>query len=152
MQAGGLQKRTEAVYREPRVDRFKGPKACTEFEMKKRILVVDDEEGLRLLYKEELEDEGYSVELAASGQEALDKIEKDSIDLVILDIKMPGMDGVEVLRKVKDRWKDLPVVLCTAYPHYKHEFGTWASDAYIVKSSDLTELKDTVKEILRDRS
>ncbi len=119
--------------------------------MKKRILVVDDEEGLRLLYKEELEDEGYSVELAASGQEALDKIEKDSIDLVILDIKMPGMDGVEVLRKVKDRWKDLPVVLCTAYPHYKHEFGTWASDAYIVKSSDLTELKETVKEILRDR-
>ena len=115
---------------------------------KNRILVVDDEEGLRLLYKEELEDEGAEVELAASGEEALEKLEKNSIDLVLLDIKMPGMDGVEVLRRVKEKWKDLPVILCTAYPHYKHDFGTWASDAYVVKSSDLTELKQTVREIL----
>ena len=115
---------------------------------KNRILVVDDEEGLRLLYKEELEEEGAEVELAASGEEALEKLEKNSIDLVLLDIKMPGMDGVEVLRRVKEKWKDLPVILCTAYPHYKHDFGTWASDAYVVKSSDLTELKQTVREIL----
>lgn len=116
--------------------------------MKKKILVVDDEEGLRLLYKEELEEEGAEVSLAASGMEALEKLEKDSVDLVLLDIKMPGMDGVEVLRRVKEKWKDLPVILCTAYPHYKHDFGTWASDAYVVKSSDLTELKQTIKEIL----
>ncbi len=115
---------------------------------KNRILVVDDEEGLRLLYKEELEEDGAEVELASSGEEALEKLEKNSIDLVLLDIKMPGMDGVEVLRRVKEKWKDLPVILCTAYPHYKHDFGTWASDAYVVKSSDLTELKQTVREIL----
>lgn len=119
--------------------------------MKKKILVVDDEEGLRLLYKEELEDEGWEVELAASGEESMEKLEKDSIDLVLLDIKMPGMDGVEVLRKVKEKWKDLPVILCTAYPHYKHDFGTWASDAYVIKSSDLTELKQTVRDILGKR-
>jgi CheY-like chemotaxis protein len=119
-----------------------------EFFMKKRILVVDDEEGLRLLYKEELEEEGNEVELAASGEEALEKLDTDGIDLVLLDIKMPGMDGVEVLRVLKERWKDLPVILCTAYPHYKHDFGTWASDAYVVKSSDLTELKQTIKDIL----
>ena len=116
--------------------------------MRKKILVVDDEEGLRLLYKEELEDEGAEGSLAASGMEALEKLEKGSVDLVLLDIKMPGMDGVEVLRRVKEKWKDLPVILCTAYPHYKHDFGTWASDAYVVKSSDLTELKQTIKEIL----
>jgi CheY-like chemotaxis protein len=116
--------------------------------MKKRVLVVDDEEGIRLLYKEELEEEGCEVTLAASGEEAIEKLESDSIDLVLLDIKMPGMDGVEVLRKVKEKWKDLPVILCTAYPHYKNEFGTWASEAYIVKSSDLRELIDTVKSIL----
>ncbi len=115
---------------------------------KNRILVVDDEEGLRLLYKEELEEDGAEVELASSGEEALEKLEKNSIDLVLLDIKMPGMDGVEVLRRIKEKWKDLPVILCTAYPHYKHDFGTWASDAYVVKSSDLTELKQTVKDIL----
>jgi DNA-binding NtrC family response regulator len=116
--------------------------------MKKRVLVVDDEEGIRLLYKEELEEEGCEVTLAASGEEAIEKLESDSIDLVLLDIKMPGMDGVEVLRKVKEKWKDLPVILCTAYPHYKNEFGTWASEAYIVKSSDLRELIDTIKNIL----
>lgn len=116
--------------------------------MKKRILVVDDEEGLRLLYKEELEEDGATVELAASGPEALTKIEGNHFDLVLLDIKMPGMDGVEVLRMVKERWKDIPVILCTAYPHYKHDFGTWASDAYVVKSSDLTELKQAIKDIL----
>ncbi len=121
--------------------------------MKRRVLVVDDEEGIRLLYKEELEEEGYEVELAASGEEALERLEKeDDIDLVLLDIKMQGMDGVEVLRKIKERWKDLPVILCTAYPHYKHEFGTWASDAYVVKSSDLRELKDTIKDILARKS
>lgn len=116
--------------------------------MKKKILVVDDEEGLRLLYKEELEDDGNDVILAASGLEALEKLNASPVDLVLLDIKMPGMDGVEVLRRVKEKWKDLPVILCTAYAHYKHDFGTWASDAYIVKSSDLTELKQTIKDIL----
>ncbi len=120
-----------------------------EFVMKKRVLIVDDEEGIRLLYKEELEEEGCEVELASSGEEALEKLESDNIDLVLLDIKMPGMDGVEVLRKVKERWKELPVILCTAYPHYKQEFGTWASDAYVVKSSDLRELKEKVKDILK---
>jgi len=116
--------------------------------MKKKILVVDDEEGLRLLYKEELEDEGAEVTLAASGVEAIERLEEGSFDLILLDIKMPGMDGVEVLRRVKEKWGDIPVILCTAYPHYKHDFGTWASDAYVVKSSDLSELKKTMKEVL----
>ncbi len=117
-------------------------------EMKKRILVVDDEEGLRLLYKEELEDDGWEVSLASSGEESLKMLEKELSDLVLLDIKMPGMDGVEVLRRVKEKWKELPVILCTAYPHYKHDFGTWASDAYVIKSSDLTELKQVIRDIL----
>lgn len=116
--------------------------------MSKKVLIVDDEEGIRLLYKEELEDEGLETTCVASGEEALKVLESDRIDLVLLDIKMPGMDGVEVLRKVKEKWKDMPVVLCTAYPHYKQDFGTWASDAYVVKSSDLRELKETVKDVL----
>jgi CheY-like chemotaxis protein len=119
--------------------------------MKKKILVVDDEEGLRLLYKEELQDEGYEVILASSGSESLKRLQESSVDIVLLDIKMPDMDGVEVLRRIKEKWNDLPVVLCTAYPHYKHEFGTWASDAYVIKSSDLTELKQTLRDILGDK-
>jgi len=115
----------------------------------KKILVVDDEEGLRLLYKEELEDDGAVVTLAASGTEAIEKLEEDgTFDLILLDIKMPGMDGVEVLRRVKEKWCEIPVILCTAYPHYKHDFGTWASEAYVVKSSDLGELKKTIEDVL----
>lgn len=119
--------------------------------MKNRLLIVDDEEGIRLLYKEELEEEGYDTEIASSGEEALEKLKDMKVDLVLLDIKMPGMDGVEVLRRVKEKWKTLPVILCTAYPHYKQEFGTWASDAYVVKSSDLKELKAKIKDILKDK-
>ncbi|MDH4226366.1 MAG: response regulator [Deltaproteobacteria bacterium] len=115
---------------------------------KKKILIVDDEEGIRLLFKEELEEDGYSTVLASTGEEALEQLTGGSFDLVLLDIKMPGMDGVEVLRRVKEQWKALPVILCTAYPHYKQDFGTWASDAYVVKSSDLKELKEKVREVL----
>jgi two-component system response regulator (stage 0 sporulation protein F) len=58
------------------------------------------------------------------------------------------MDGIEVLRKIKERWIELPVILCSCYHHYKQDFGTWASDGYIVKSSDLSELKEMIREIL----
>jgi DNA-binding response OmpR family regulator len=114
----------------------------------KRILVVDDEEGIRQLYKEELEDEGYEVELAERGEEALEKISKAKPDVVILDLKMPGMGGLEVLERIREQDKDLPVVISTAYGEYKSDLTTWASDAYIVKSADLTELKRVIRGFL----
>jgi DNA-binding response OmpR family regulator len=114
----------------------------------KRILVVDDEEGIRQLYKEELEEEGYEVELAERGEEALEKISKAKPDLVILDLRMPGMGGLEVLERIREQDKDLPVIICTAYGEYKSDLTTWASDAYIVKSADLTELKGVIKGFL----
>jgi DNA-binding response OmpR family regulator len=114
----------------------------------KRILVVDDEEGIRQLYKEELEDEGYKVELAERGEEALEKISESKPDVVILDLKMPGMGGLEVLERIRERDKDLPVIICTAYGEYKSDLTTWASDAYIVKSADLTELKGVIRGFL----
>ncbi|MDT8317833.1 MAG: response regulator [bacterium] len=117
----------------------------------KKIMVVDDEENIRFLYKEELMDEGYDVVLAASGQEALDLLGESKPDLITLDIKMPGMDGIETLRKMKEIDKDLPVVLCTAYGQYKQDFSSWASDAYVVKSADLDELKSVIKEIMESK-
>jgi CheY-like chemotaxis protein len=113
-----------------------------------KILVVDDEENIRFLYKEELEDEGYKVTLAANAEEALKKINEQQPDLITLDIKMPGMDGIEFLRKLKDENRNIPVILCSAYGSYKQDFRVWASDAYVVKSADLRELKQTIKEIL----
>lgn len=113
-----------------------------------KILVVDDEENIRFLYKEELEDEGYNVVLAANAEEAMKKIIEHQPDLITLDIKMPGMDGIEFLRKLKEENRNIPVILCSAYGSYKQDFRVWASDAYVVKSADLRELKQTIKEIL----
>jgi DNA-binding response OmpR family regulator len=114
----------------------------------KRILVVDDEEGIRQLYKEELQDEGYEVELAERGEEALEKISTAKPDAVILDLKMPGMGGLEVLERIREQDKDLPVIISTAYGEYKSDLTTWASDAYIVKSADLAELKRVIRGFL----
>ena len=115
----------------------------------KKILVVDDEQNIRFLYKEELEDDGYHVSVAATGEEALQKL--DNRDLIILDIKMPGMGGIEVMRKIKDEKSDIPIILCSAYGRYKQDFKIWASDAYVVKSADLRELKLKIKEIFNQR-
>ncbi len=114
----------------------------------KKILVVDDEENIRLLFKEELEDEGFLVDLARNGEEALKKVSLFKPDLITLDIKMPGMDGIETLKRIRETERQLPVVLCSAYGEYKQDFATWASDAYVVKCADLTELKDTIRRLL----
>ncbi|OPX19401.1 MAG: two-component system response regulator [Desulfobacca sp. 4484_104] len=116
----------------------------------KKILVADDEMSIRLLYSEELKDEGYEVLTAADGREALDIVEKNPLDLVILDIKMPEMSGIEVLRQIKEKNPNLPVLLSSAYSEYKQDFGTWASEEYLVKSSDLEDLKAAVKRHLQD--
>jgi heterodisulfide reductase subunit A len=80
-----------------------------------RILVVDDELVVRDSLKEWLEDEGFQVDMAESGTEALEKLAKDNFSLILLDIKMPGMDGVEVLKRSKEIHPELPVVMMTAY-------------------------------------
>lgn len=114
----------------------------------KRILVVDDEADIRLLYQEELQEAGYQVAVAADGQEALRMVQQGRPDLMTIDIKMPGMDGVELLRRVREIYRDLPIIICTAYGDFKHDFATWASDAYLTKSADLAELKGKVSELL----
>jgi CheY-like chemotaxis protein len=120
------------------------------------ILLVDDEESIFLLYREELEEEeGYIVHTAMSGEEALKIFDlaihlgKPQIDIVILDINMPGMDGIEVLRQMKQKKRSIPVILCSAYPEYKQDMASWASDDYIVKSFCLDDLKASVRRLLR---
>ena len=113
-----------------------------------RLLVVGDEENIRLLFKEELEEEGLEVDLASNGLEALDKLKEGRFDLVVLDIKMPGMDGIQALNEIKNANKDQPVILCSAYGEFKQDFSSWVSDGYVVKSADTRELKQTIKNIL----
>ena len=113
--------------------------------MAKKILIIDDEDSIHLLYSEEFEEEGYEVYGALSGEDALDKLNDISPDLVILDINMPGMDGIEALRKIKEINPNLPVILSSAYQEFKQDLASWASDDYIVKSANLDELKAAVK-------
>ncbi len=114
----------------------------------KKILVVDDEENIRQLYKEELEDMGYEVTVVGDGIKALEVLTATHFDLVTLDMRMPDMDGIETLRKMKEKDSSLPVIICTAYEEYKQDFGSWCSDAYVVKSADTSLLRETVKKIL----
>jgi CheY-like chemotaxis protein len=118
----------------------------------KTILVVDDEQSIRFLYNEELEEDGYQVSVATTGEEALKMLHKQIPDLIILDIKMPGMNWIEVMRKVKNEKGDIPIILCSAYGQYKQGFRVWASDAYVVKSADLRDLRLTIKEIFNQQN
>ena len=115
------------------------------------ILIVEDDNNQRLLYREELEDEGYRVVEAKDGREALAFIEKSPPDAVVLDISMPGTDGLETLGRIHDLNREIPVVLNTAYAAYKDQFVSWIADAYVVKSSNLDELKQALRRALAKR-
>ena len=108
------------------------------------VLIVDDDDNQRLLYREELTMEGYDIVEASNGPDAIDLVAAQTVDCVVLDIAMPGMDGVEVMHRLHDQDRTLPIVLHSAYPVYKDDYMTWTADAYVVKSSDLTELKAQV--------
>ena len=113
--------------------------------MKKKILIIDDELNIRVLCKEELEDEGYVVEVADNAENGFLKFKEFNPDIVILDIKMPGESGLEILQKFKTEKPKIPVILYSAYPDFKNEFVSWAADDYIVKSLDFNELKEAIK-------
>jgi DNA-binding response OmpR family regulator len=114
----------------------------------KTVLIVDDEKNLLCLYEAEFKNEGYQVITASSGLEALEKLNQFLIDLVILDIRMPGINGVDTLRQIMDLSAKPPLIINSAYSSYKDNFLTWAAEAYVVKSSDLTELKNKARSIL----
>ena len=115
------------------------------------VLLVEDEKNQRLLYGRELEEEGYTVVLAGDGREALQRFAEVKPDVVVLDIQMPNMDGIEALGKLLSIDNRIPVILHTAFSSHKSNFMTWSADAYVVKSSDLAELKAKVREVLTTR-
>ena len=116
----------------------------------KKMLIVDEEENIRLLYREEFEDEGYRVVVASTAEEALEILANEKPDIICLDIKLPGMDGIEFLEKVQGEGCEIPLIFCTGYGHYKQDFRVWGAHDYVLKSADLTELKDKVRGILFD--
>jgi len=111
----------------------------------KKILIVDDEEVIRILYAEELEEEGYEIVTAGSGHGLIEVIEVEKPDLVVLDIKMAEHDGLDLLQDIRKDFYNIPVVLCSAYSSFKGDLKSIAADYYVVKSADLSELKQKIR-------
>jgi two-component system, response regulator, stage 0 sporulation protein F len=116
------------------------------------ILIVEDEKNLRMLYREELEDRGHKVLCACDGIEGLEVIERVRVDLVVMDISMPRMDGLEAMHKILSHDHDIPVIINSGYSEHKDRFMSWSAEAYIIKSADTTPLMDAVEEALAKRA
>ncbi|MBW2019458.1 MAG: response regulator [Deltaproteobacteria bacterium] len=111
----------------------------------KKILIVDDEEVIRMLYAEELDDEGYDVVTTGTGHGLIELVEQQKPDLIILDIKMAEHDGLDLLQEIRKEFYNIPVILCSAYSSFKGDLKSVAADYYVVKSADLSELKQKIK-------
>ena len=112
------------------------------------VLVIDDERHIRDLYALELSSEGYHVETMGFGPKALDELKVLAPDVIILDIRLVNHDGLEVLLKIRQDHRNLPVIICSAYDSYRYDRRALAADAYVVKSYDLSELKTMVQQVL----
>jgi DNA-binding response OmpR family regulator len=112
------------------------------------ILVVDDEEHILRLYEKEFSDEGYQVKIAKDAEEGIKIAQEGQVNLVVLDIRMEGKNGLETLSDFRRINKNLPIILNSAYSTYKSDFQSWLADAYVVKSSNLEELKKTIRELV----
>jgi DNA-binding NtrC family response regulator len=118
-----------------------------------KILVVDDEEGARELFNTILTDEGYEVTLANNGQDALSRMQGDSYDLVVTDIKMPGMDGLQLLQEIRRAGSQADVIMVTAYGEVESYLKAMSLGAaeYINKPIRIKELKRIVHKVLTER-
>lgn len=118
----------------------------------KTILVADDDKNIRMLLETELILEGYRVILASTGLETLENIKEETPDLLILDIKMPDMHGIQVLEAVRKENKKLPIIICAAYEKMRDDYTIWAGQVagYLTKPIDFDHLKTIIRESLAD--
>jgi DNA-binding response OmpR family regulator len=113
-----------------------------------KVLIVDDEKHIRSLYSDELKEEGYEVATAPDGNDIYNLIENEKPDVILLDIKLADSNGLDVLQQIRNRYYNLPVILCSAYGSFKVDIKAIAADAYVVKSADLSELKQRIAQVL----
>ncbi|MCF8565626.1 response regulator [Alicyclobacillus tolerans] len=114
--------------------------------MAKKILIVDDQFGIRVLLQEVLHKEGYAIFQAPNGQTALDIVQQENPDLILLDMKIPGMDGLEILRNIRKLEVDTKVIMMTAYGELDliQEAMEMGALAHFTKPFDIDELRQAV--------
>jgi len=113
-----------------------------------RILVVEDEANLRLLYRLELGIEGHEIIEVGSGAEALAVLDQEKIDAAVLDLQLPDVWGLQLVDEMLSRQRDLPIIINTAYSQFRYDFHSWGADAFVVKSSDMSELRYALERVL----
>jgi DNA-binding NtrC family response regulator len=120
-------------------------------DQKYKILLVDDDETIRTTMKAILEDEGYSVDSAPNGKEAIRKTQEQTYNLALLDIRLPDMEGVELLGLMKDSIPRMRKIMVTGFPSLQNavEAVNKSADAYLIKPVDVDKLLATVKELLQ---
>jgi CheY-like chemotaxis protein len=96
--------------------------------------------------------DGYDVALAKDGHKLIQRIEKEKPDVVVLDIKMAGYNGLDLTQSIRERFYDLPVILCSAYSIFRGDLKSIAADYYVVKSPDLSELRRKITQALEGRA
>ena len=118
-----------------------------------KVLVVDDELDIRSLLSDFLPGEGYQVLLAADGEEAIDLAKREKPQAILLDVRLPGIDGVETCRRLKaeEETRFIPVIMITAFADNKMDAIDAGADDFVYKPLDLVELSIRLKSILRMR-
>lgn len=115
-----------------------------------KILVVDDSESIQKLYSLELADEGYQVFASKCNAQVFDRIEEKNPDLIILDDKPGAYNARNLLQDIRSTWRDVPVILCMAFPDVNLEEQSQPYRYAVIKRSDLSELKHKVRTALEE--
>lgn len=113
-----------------------------------KVLIVEDDRALRMLYETELSEWGYETVLAKDGVEALEKLAADPPDVIVMDVMMPRLDGLETLQKKLETHPNIPVIIHSAYDLFHKDMRSWSAEEYVVKSSDLTHLRNAIRRAL----
>jgi two-component system, response regulator, stage 0 sporulation protein F len=118
--------------------------------MNEKILIVDDQFGIRILLNEVLQKEGYQTFQAANGVQALEIVDKHSPDLVLLDMKIPGMDGIEILKRMKKKDQDIRVIIMTAYGELDmiQEAKDLGALTHFAKPFDIDDIRQAVRQYI----
>jgi DNA-binding NtrC family response regulator len=116
-----------------------------------RILVVDDDENIRKVLETILEDEGYDVELVDTARKAIEKTKRNFYNLALIDVRLPDMEGIELLTKVRDTTPKMRKIIITGYPTLQNavEAVNKNADAYILKPFDIEKVLKIIKEQLK---
>lgn len=115
------------------------------------VLLVDGDRVWSTFCEAELRRDGLDVVVARDGYEALEEIQRSPPDLVVTEIRLAGIDGLDLMARILDRSPRTPVILHTSHPGYRDNFMTWSADAYLLKSLDSAQLRSKVRELLQAR-